>query len=64
MAMTMRAHSMAMQESLSGYAFGSAFGRQLQSHGLTDSQVRRVKNESAATARSWGRDSLDGRGAF
>lgn len=42
--MTMRAHSMAMQESLRGYTFGSAFGHQLQSHGFTDAQVRELKS--------------------
>ncbi|CAN0206390.1 unnamed protein product [Scytosiphon promiscuus] len=37
--MTMRAHSMSMQESLRAYSFGSACGRQLQSHGLSDVQI-------------------------
>lgn len=37
--MTMRAHSTAVQESLKGYKFGDANGRQIQRHDMSDKQV-------------------------
>ncbi|CAN0043339.1 unnamed protein product, partial [Ectocarpus fasciculatus] len=39
LAMTMRAYSTSMQDSLKAYTFGSACGRQIQSHGLSNAQV-------------------------
>ncbi|CAM9897235.1 unnamed protein product [Ectocarpus sp. 12 AP-2014] len=39
LAMTMRAYSTSMKDSLKAYTFGSACGRQIQSHGLSNAQV-------------------------
>ncbi|CAM9455743.1 unnamed protein product [Ectocarpus sp. 4 AP-2014] len=43
LAMTMRAYSTSMKDSLKAYTFGSACGRQIQSHGLSNAQARMKK---------------------
>lgn len=48
LAMTMRAYSTSMKDSLKAYTFGNACGRQIQSHGLSNAQARMKTNVAAS----------------